>query len=317
MGNLFKPFLGLISDISYCYLIIMSLIKIILILFLSCILISCSASYKKLKKLEDIKPINFQEYLHYEYKDKAIFEAEEMHDWNSAKLYSEKALKSLNTDKIYPEEVSHWNIPKKDIVQIHTAYKNLLLIYDDAKIEDPQNLAIAIVALDCWSEQQEENWQTWDINKCKDEFFNSMHFIYKKISKKEKNKTEKKINKKNKKLDLTKKNNEEILQLIYFDFDNSKLSNVSINNLENFLKKYRGEINNYLIVGHTDTKGPKNYNLNLSIKRAEVVKNLLIKNDIDFSKIKIIGKGEEFLAVLTPDDTKHPANRRVEVKKSN
>ena len=30
-----------------------------------------------------------------------------------------------------------------------------------------------------------------------------------------------------------------------------------------------------------------------------------------------MGKGEENLAVKTPDDTKQPANRRVEIKKSN
>ena len=45
-------------------------------------------------------------------KKKATFEAEEMHDWNSAKLYSEKGLKSLETDKIYPEEISYWKIPE-------------------------------------------------------------------------------------------------------------------------------------------------------------------------------------------------------------
>ena len=68
----------------------------------------CSASYKELSMMEDIKPKNFQEYLLSEYKIKATFEAEEMHDWNSAKLYSEKAIKSLETDKIYPQDISPW-----------------------------------------------------------------------------------------------------------------------------------------------------------------------------------------------------------------
>ena len=35
------------------------------------------------------------------------------------------------------------------------------------------------------------------------------------------------------------------------------------------------------------------------------------------SVINILGKGEEFLAIDTPDNTKQPANRRVEIKKSN
>ena len=45
----------------------------------------CSASYKQLSKMESIEPKNFQELLLYEYKTRASFEAEEMHDWNSAK----------------------------------------------------------------------------------------------------------------------------------------------------------------------------------------------------------------------------------------
>ena len=66
-----------------------------IIIFLS----GCSASYKQLSTMESKNPSSFQEYLLNEYKQRATFEAEEMHDWNSAKLYSEKALKSLKTDK--------------------------------------------------------------------------------------------------------------------------------------------------------------------------------------------------------------------------
>ena len=80
---------------------------------------------------------------------------------------------------------------------------------------------------------------------------------------------------------------------------------------------YRSVINEYLVVGHTDTKGTNKYNLSLSIKRAEVVKEILINYGINQNSIKILGKGEESLAVNTPDDTKQPANRRVEIKKTN
>ncbi len=142
----------------------------------------CSASYKELSTIEINKPKNFQEHLLFEYKKRATFEAEDMHDWNSAKLYSEKALKSLKTDEIYPEEISYWKLPEENINEIRIAYNNLMTIYNDAKKIDPFNLAKAISSLDCWSEQQEENWQTWDINSCKNDFLNAMHSIYEKIS---------------------------------------------------------------------------------------------------------------------------------------
>ena len=79
--------------------------------------------------MDEIKAKNFQEYLLNEYKIKATFEAEEMHDWNSAKLYSEKALKSLKTDKIYPQKISYWKLPQKSVSEIKIAYNNLMIIY--------------------------------------------------------------------------------------------------------------------------------------------------------------------------------------------
>mgnify|MGYP001367128164 CR=1 FL=1 len=257
-----------------------------------------------------------------EYKIKAIFEAEEMHDWNSAKLYSEKALKSLETDEIYPEKISYWKLPENKVNEIKIAHESLLSIYDNAKINDPYNLAKAISSLDCWSEQQEENWQTWDIIKCKEDFLNSIQNIYIKISSNENKEVlvnDKKIKDKSKDevTIVTKNKDNELMQIIYFDFDKFNLSSVSINKIELFLDKFKNEINEFILVGHTDTRGTKNYNFSLSIKRAEVVKDLFIKYGIKNSKIKILGKGEESLAILTPDNTKHPANRRVEIKKSN
>ena len=48
-----------------------------------------------------------------------------------------------------------------------------------------------------------------------------------------------------------------------------------------------------------------------------MVKAILINYGIKQNSIKILGEGEESLAVNTPDDTKQPANRRVEIKKTN
>ncbi len=297
---------------------------LISIIYILIFLTGCSASYKELSNMENDKPRNFQEHLLSEYKLRATFEAEEMHDWNSAKLYSEKALKSLKTDEIYPEEISYWKLPQENINEITIAYDNLMTIYKDAKKIDPLNLAKAISSLDCWAEQQEENWQTWDINSCKNDFLNAMHNIYEKISsqKNEQEISNKKDNNlenetKNEVTVVTKSENKELMQIIYFDFDQFNLSEVSKDKIKKFLNNYGSVINEYLVVGHTDTKGTKKYNLSLSIKRAEVVKEILINYGINQSSIKILGKGEESLAVSTPDDTRQPANRRVEIKKTN
>ena len=74
------------------------------------ILSACSASYKKLSNNTYSPPTDFTKYLMEAYKIKADFEAKEMHDWNSAKLYSEKALAAVSGKKIKPEKINYWKI---------------------------------------------------------------------------------------------------------------------------------------------------------------------------------------------------------------
>ena len=93
-----------------------------------------------------------------------------------------------------------------------------------------------------------------------------------------------------------------MLQIIYFDFDEYKLSEVSKNILINFLNKNKNKLSKYVIYGHTDTKGTTDYNLNLSIKRAEIIRNILLNQGISKKDVSILGKGESELAVNTPDD---------------
>ena len=130
--------------------------KLILLLPLF-FLMACSAAYEQVKEIDSKNPKNFKEHLLYNYKINASFEAEEMHDWNSAKLYSEKALRALSGENIYPEKITYWKLPIEIVKDIRSGYNNLLSIYDKAIIKDPKNLAKAISSLDCWAEQEEEN----------------------------------------------------------------------------------------------------------------------------------------------------------------
>ena len=68
-----------------------------------------------------------------------------------------------------------------------------------------------------------------------------------------------------------------------------------------------------LIVGHTDTTGPNARNEALSMKRAEKVKKYLIERGVTATNIQVSGMGERSLLVKTPDNTKEPKNRRVEI----
>ena len=283
-------------------------------------LMSCSSSYEQLKEIHTKNPETFQEHLLFNYKQKAYFEAEKMHDWNSAKLYSEKALRAHSGQNIYPEKTTYWKIPFSKRLDIVSSYNNLLSIYNEALLIDPKNLAKAISSLDCWSEQEEEKWQTWDIENCKNDFHSAMHQIFKKISnqnnqnKIKKNKVKNELKNKNNISIVTENDQKELLHIIYFDFDNFKLSQVSKDKLINFLRKKKSNISKFIIIGHTDTKGTKSYNLTLSLMRAEAVERILINEGISKNQISLFGKGENELSIITPDEVKHPANRRAELK---
>tara|TARA_Y100001970_G_scaffold191696_1_gene233022 strand:+ start:4061 stop:4963 length:903 start_codon:yes stop_codon:yes gene_type:complete len=297
----------------------MVVIKIIALMGLFLVM-ACSAAYEELGGVEFKNKKNFQYYIFQNYKEKAIFEAEEMHDWNSAKLYSEKALKAKRGYLIYPEKIEYWKISSNKIEDLTASYKNLLSIYDQALIINPEILAKAISSLDCWFEQEEEKWQNWDIQKCKNDFHSAMHELYFKIS--DNSKSETNVNRKknteeaktNRVTIVTENYQNEPIQIIYFDFDNFELSEVSINTLTEFVEKNKINISKFIVVGHTDTRGTNKYNLELSLKRANKIKEILIKIGIKEKDISVIGKGENDLAISTPNDFKHPANRRAEIK---
>ena len=302
------------------------LMKIILPLSLL-FLFSCSASYEKLSKESFNPPTSLSKHLMEAYKTKADFEAQEMHDWNSAKLYAEKALGAADGKDILPEKISYWVIPADKQSELNKAYNNLMTVYKEALLLDPFNLAKAISSLDCWAEQQEENWQTWDIDQCRNDFLSAMHEIFGSLEKEEGISTKQKINNEISKLDdsviddsvsiVTKNSENKILQIIYFDFDKSKLSDVSIEEIKNFINTNKKTIKKFIVVGHTDTMGTKKYNKVLSLERAEVVQKVLTELGIEKNNIHILGKGEDNLRVQTADEVKHPANRRAEISPLN
>jgi OOP family OmpA-OmpF porin len=70
----------------------------------------------------------------------------------------------------------------------------------------------------------------------------------------------------------------------------------------------------FKIEGHTDTVGSKNYNLELSDRRANAVSAYLEqKFGVSQTRLETVGVGEAHLLVPTPEQTPEPRNRRVTV----
>ncbi len=69
-----------------------------------------------------------------------------------------------------------------------------------------------------------------------------------------------------------------------------------------------------VVVGHADTVGSKQYNQQLSERRAATVRSALIGQGIETSKITASGHGETELLVQTDDNVKEPQNRRTSIE---
>ncbi len=101
---------------------------------------------------------------------------------------------------------------------------------------------------------------------------------------------------------------------ILFDVNKSALRQPARMNLEQLaviLKKY--EDTEILIEGHTDSDGPEEYNMDLSIRRANSVGNWLAAQQVNPGRLHLMGYGES--QPIADNDTLEgkQLNRRVEV----
>jgi OOP family OmpA-OmpF porin len=67
------------------------------------------------------------------------------------------------------------------------------------------------------------------------------------------------------------------------------------------------------VIGHTDTIGSKVNNVALGLRRAELIRRLLIDIGLGESLMKVTSHGEADLLVRTADGVAEPRNRRVEI----
>lgn len=68
-----------------------------------------------------------------------------------------------------------------------------------------------------------------------------------------------------------------------------------------------------LVIGHTDRVGSADGNDRLSLKRAELIRGVLIESGVDAGKLEAVGRGERDPLVPTADEVDEPRNRRVEI----
>ena len=103
-------------------------------------------------------------------------------------------------------------------------------------------------------------------------------------------------------------------RVVYFDYDSSSVRQQDVATLEAHAA-YLGDHPNVTIrlIGNTDERGSREYNLALGERRAISVRQILMLQGASIKQFEVTSFGEERPAVEGSDETAWQQNRRVEI----
>jgi OOP family OmpA-OmpF porin len=101
-----------------------------------------------------------------------------------------------------------------------------------------------------------------------------------------------------------------------FDHDKSVLKEdgkIALHDLDETIKARGASVVDIDVIGHTDSDGTEEYNMALSIRRAEAVRDYMVSEGVDASIIDVKGEGESNPIVSNATSEGRAENRRVDI----
>ena len=99
-----------------------------------------------------------------------------------------------------------------------------------------------------------------------------------------------------------------------FQFESDQLTDESVALVPEILDAVKVlAVPEVAVVGHTDTMGSNKANYDLGLKRAAMVRALLVGAGLPVSTIEVTSHGEGDLLIATANNKPEPRNRRVEI----
>jgi outer membrane protein OmpA-like peptidoglycan-associated protein len=99
-----------------------------------------------------------------------------------------------------------------------------------------------------------------------------------------------------------------------FRFDSEELTDEGQRLVQEVLQTVKNyPVPDIVVTGHTDTTGSVQNNVELGMRRANVVRSMLVRTGLSTLMIDVRSHGEAELLVKTPDNVSEPRNRRVEI----
>lgn len=268
-------------------------------------------TYSEVEALNAAKPVGspFTQALSQEYKVYSNTELKDMFDYPDALHFARKGLAAAGGETVMPEPVDDWNLSEVHIKELNAARGRLVVIFDLGGREiAPAVAARAQAKYDCWIEQQEENWDTVDAPGCKQAFLDAIAELEGMVQQTPQQQPAEPAEA------GEPMKAEEAMYLVFFNWDAHDLNSGAQSVLEavaaEIKKNPPKQVN---VLGHADTSGDPDYNKKLGFKRANAVRDSLIKLGVSPTILVVDSRGESELLVDTPDNVREPANRRVNI----
>jgi OOP family OmpA-OmpF porin len=265
-----------------------------------------------IERIRRVKPEGtpFTKTLTEEYREIAVFEADEMYDWLAAGYFARKGLQAAQGREVALELVDSWNLPPDRVAELSAAGDRLLAVLAaGARAKAPELAAHAQGRYDCWIEQQEENHQPAHIAACRDKFYAALTRLEQIAAS-----TEETLPAFRPAAPWSGAGQPDFLAVLFFDTNSVEITSEGRRAVENALVDFgRPKTFDLAVIGHTDSTGSAAYNQILSLRRAAAVGELMIELGVPVERIIATARGEREPAILTRDGVVLQANRRVEI----
>lgn len=273
----------------------MKLLKILGMVAAIALVTACTSKIDQLRSAEPTGGTAFTQALTKEYRDLAVFEADEMFDWRDANYYARRGLASAAGVMLLPEDPGTRDIPHELYSEISDIRVRLIAALDGGARENkPDVAARAQSRFDCWLEQQEENFQEDHISACRDELLAALAEL--------------------EMAPAPAMAPSPAVYLVLFDFDKSNINDAAQAVINQVIADFNNSGSTAIsVTGHTDRSGSDEYNEALSERRANSIREALIAGGIPADGVTTAWKGESENAVPTEDGVKEQANRRGEI----
>ena len=247
-------------------------------------------------------------------------------DLLDAEHFNHKARRAARRSSTMPDELMDRLLRPADMADLRSALARLRKAYDrGARTIGPDLSATAQVSYDCWIEAAEGTNPAHsmashaarrqdDVDRCKAEFETAMSTLesmtYFRLTE---------FRKPPSGMAMPAPAAPQVAAapetfIVYFAWDSDALDGSGGRVIDDAVAVADSlGIADFSITGHADRSGPEDYNLNLSLRRADNVKAALIVRGVKEGGISVAGRGEAEPAIATDDGVREPANRRVEI----